>query len=86
MTQVKCDPYDIPSDYPGCLGCGHFRAARCIAFPKAIPLIILDGQMHHLAPVTGQVGDTVFTPLDLEVWQKTRKRVPMRTPETTQAR
>ena len=86
MNDAEKKLFDIPDDYPGCLGCGHYRAAKCIAFPKRIPLPILDGQMHHLVPRPGQVGDTVFTPLDLEVWQKTRKRVPMRTPETTQAR
>jgi hypothetical protein len=71
---------DIPPDYPGCLGCGHYRAARCIAFPKRIPLPILSGEMHHLVPLPGQVGDTVFTPLDLDVWQTTRQRVPLRQP------
>ena len=83
MTRATVDPYDIPNDYPGCLGCGHYRAARCIAFPKAIPLMILSGQMHHLSPVPGQVGDTVFTPLDLEIWQKTHKRVPARSTTAT---
>jgi hypothetical protein len=86
MSHDETNLFDIPDDYPGCLGCGHYRAAKCIAFPKRIPLPILAGEMHHLVPRPGQVGQTVFTPLDLEIWRATRKRVPARTPETTRAR
>jgi hypothetical protein len=76
VTQAEIDPYTIPRDYPGCLGCGHYQAGRCVAFPKRIPLIILAGDMHHLAPLPGKFGDTVFTPLEMDVWRATGRRVP----------
>jgi hypothetical protein len=86
MSQRMPKLFDVPDDYPGCLGCGHYRAGKCIAYPRRIPLPILAGQMHHLIPRPGQVGDIVFIPLDLEVWRTSRKRVPIRSPEATQAR
>ena len=78
MNQADSDVSDVPRDYPGCLGCGHYRAARCVAYPKRIPLRILSGEVHHLVPRPGQVGDTVFEEMDLEVWRTTRLRVPLR--------
>jgi hypothetical protein len=68
--------YDIPSDYPVCLGCGHYRAGRCAALPTHIPLPTRSGEMHHLVPRSGRVGETVDTDLDLEVFRTAVQRVP----------
>lgn len=65
-----------PADYPGCLGCGYYRGGRCDAFPERIPLAVLSGELAHLDVLPGQVGMMVFTPLDFEVWKRTRQRVP----------
>jgi len=63
-------------EWPGCRGCVYYDRARCVAYPDRIPLIILSGEVDHFVPRPGQVGETVFTPLDLEVWHATRERVP----------
>jgi hypothetical protein len=63
-------------EWQGCIGCAHYRRARCVAYPKAIPLIILSGQVDHMVPRPGQVGETVFEPMDWEIWRATRQRVP----------
>ncbi len=64
--------------WPGCLGCGHYRRSRCQAFPDGIPLPIASGEIDHLVPRPGQVGDTVFEPLDPEVFRREGRRVPLR--------
>lgn len=48
-----------------------------MAYPDGIPFPIASGQVDHLVPRPGQVGDTVFTPLDVEVFRATGQRVPM---------
>ena len=69
-------------DYVGCLACVYReRGLRCIAYPDRIPFAIVSGQVDHLIPRPGQVGDTVFTEFDFEIWRTTRKRVPLRSPE-----
>ncbi|HEY7068115.1 MAG TPA: hypothetical protein VII06_42080 [Chloroflexota bacterium] len=53
----------VPKDesWGGCRACKHFRLDfTCAAYPERIPLIIADGQVDHLVPRPGQVGDTVF--------------------------
>ena len=81
MIEPEMDPYAIPDDYPGCRGCAHWRGARCAAFPKRIPFMLISGQIHHLRPLPGQEGDTVFEPLDWEWWVKTRERRVLAAPE-----
>jgi hypothetical protein len=45
----------------GCRLCRHFQAPfRCAAFPDAIPPSILFGEVDHLVPRPGQVGDILF--------------------------
>jgi hypothetical protein len=65
-------------EWPGCRACAYWAAARCIAFPDGIPFPIVAGQVDHLVPRPGQVGTTVFTPMDVAHWQRTRQRVPAR--------
>jgi hypothetical protein len=77
---MNWEPSERFADWPGCFSCAHYRYAKCIAYPKAIPLPILSGQVDHMVPRPGQVGDIVFEPMDVEVWQRTRQRVPAPTP------
>lgn len=86
MIEPEMDPYAIPDDYPGCRGCAHWRDARCVAFPKRIPFMLISGQIHHLRPLPGQEGDTVFEPLAWEWWVKTRERRVLAEPEPAEAR
>ena len=45
----------------GCRACRHLQSGtRCIAFPDRIPLVIFSGEVDHLVPRPGQVGNTVF--------------------------
>ena len=67
-------------EWKGCRMCVHWRAARCVAYPKAIPLIILSGEVDHLVPRPGQAGATVYEPIDLQVWRETGERVPAPVP------
>jgi hypothetical protein len=39
--------------------------------------MILSGEADHMVPRPGQVGETVFEPLDFEWWVKTRERRPL---------
>jgi hypothetical protein len=66
--------------WPGCRYCAHWRAGACDAFPKRIPLIILSGQVDHLVPRPGQVGQTTFEAVDLDLWENTGERAPARRP------
>ena len=69
-------------DYVGCLSCVYrVDGVRCIAYPERIPFPIFSGQVDHLVPRPGQVGDTVFVEFDFQVWRETGQRVPLRTPE-----
>jgi hypothetical protein len=60
-------------DWPGCRGCVHYNRMRCVAYPDRIPLIIASGEVDHLVPRPGQVGETVFASLDLQHWLKTKQ-------------
>lgn len=73
MSWAPSEHYD---EWEGCIGCAHWRAARCIAYPKRIPMMILDGQTDHMVPRPGQVGETVFEPMDVEHWRLTGERRP----------
>ena len=75
------EPSEQFGEWQGCLGCAHYRYAKCVAYPKAIPLPVLSGEIDHMVVRPGQVGDTVFQPMDLEVFVRTRQRVPGRRPE-----
>ena len=62
----------------------YWNKGRCIAYPQRIPFMIISGQTDHMIPRPGQVGDTVFTPVDRQVWRETRQRVPLvEVPEPT---
>ena len=84
---MNWEPTPNADDYPGCLGCAHLRHGRrahCAAYPDGLPFAIVSGQVDHLVPRPGQVGDTVFEPLDLQHWVKTReRRVLVEEPEST---
>jgi hypothetical protein len=72
--------------FQGCRFCVHWRAARCAAYPERIPIVILSGEVDHLVPRPGQVGDTVFEPIDIDEWYRTRRRVPLSTAPSAAAR
>ncbi len=59
--------------------CPLGAAGRCIAFPDRIPLAIISGEIDHLVPRPGQVGDVVFEATEFDVWQRTGRRVPVHT-------
>ena len=70
-------------EWPGCRGCVHYQRMRCVAYPERIPLIIASGEVDHLVPRPGQIGDTVFEALDLQHWLATReRRALVRVPES----
>jgi hypothetical protein len=71
-------------DYVGCLACAHRRRGKhlsCDAYPDVIPFLIVSGQVDHLVPRPGQVGDTVFEPLDQGWWRETGERRPLKSGE-----
>jgi hypothetical protein len=70
-------------EFDGCRLCLHWRAGSCAAYPECIPLPILAGQVDHLVERPGQVGDVVFTPIDLEHWRATGERIPRSEPVTS---
>jgi len=65
-------------EWGGCRACAHWRVGRCVAFPKGIPLMIVGGEVDHMVPRPGQVGDTVFTPVDWDILLATGERMPAR--------
>lgn len=73
MNWERSESYE---DWPGCFWCGHFRHARCAAYPKAIPLDILSGEVDHMVKRPEQVGDIVFEPMDVDHWYSTGERRP----------
>jgi hypothetical protein len=79
---MNWEPSDRFDEWQGCIGCAHYQRGRCAAYPKAIPLPIISGEVDHTVPRPGQIGDTVFEPVDLEVFFRTRQRVPARKPLT----
>jgi hypothetical protein len=75
---MNWEPSEQFDEWQGCIGCGHYRRARCIAYPNAIPLIILSGEVDHMVPRPGQVGEMVFEPMDWDIFLATGQRVPQR--------
>jgi len=71
------EPSTWPDDWLGCRDCIHFDRVRCAAYPNRIPLIILSGEVDHLVPRPGQVGDIVLEEMDFQFGQTTRQRVPL---------
>lgn len=74
MNWERSDGFE---EWPGCFGCAHLRRggrAHCVAFPDGIPFAIASGEIDHLVPRPGQVGTTVFEPLDLQHLLKTKER------------
>jgi hypothetical protein len=74
---MNWEPSEGIDEWPGCLGCAHRRVGKrlwCAAYPEGIPFIIIAGQVDHLVPRPGQVGKTVYEPLDLQHWLKTKER------------
>jgi hypothetical protein len=77
---MNWEPSERFGEWQGCRGCVHYDRGRCPAYPQRIPLLILSGQVDHMIRRPGQVGDTVFEPLDYAVWLETGRRVPARAP------
>ena len=75
------EPSERFDEWPGCRACLYFDRVRCAAYPNRIPLMILSGEIDHLVPRPGQVGDIVFEEMDFELWRTTRQRVPLRAAE-----
>lgn len=73
-------------EWQGCLGCAHYQYGRCAAYPKAIPLPIISGAADHMVPRPGQVEGVLFEPMDLEVFCRTRQRVPAARPAAARER
>ena len=73
------EPSERDDEWPTCRSCAHLRGNRCIAYPKAIPFMIVSGQTDHMVPRPGQVGETVFEPMDIEHWRLTGERRPRQT-------
>lgn len=67
-------------EWDGCRWCIHWRGGKCAAYPERIPLAILSGEVDHLVKRPGQVGHTVYEPIDIEHWQRTGARVPAASP------
>jgi hypothetical protein len=63
--------------FDGCRFCVHYRGLlQCTAYPERIPLDILSGEVDHMIPRPGQVGEIVFGPMDIEIWRHTGQRLP----------
>jgi hypothetical protein len=77
---VNWKPSNRFREWQGCLGCAHYRYSRCAAYPRGIPLPILSGEVDHMVKRPGQEGDTLFAPMDLEVFHRTGQRVSARAP------
>ena len=78
MNWERSDRFE---EWQGCRGCAHYQRARCIAYPDGIPLLLLSGEVDHMIPRPGQDGDSVFEPMDWDVFARTRQRVPTARPE-----
>ena len=77
MNWERSEHYE---EWGGCLGCAHYLRGRCVAYPNSIPLPIVSGEVDHMVPRPGQVGETVYEPMDIEVWRETGERVPAEVP------
>jgi hypothetical protein len=72
------EPSSQFAEWQGCIGCARYRrGGRCEAYPVRIPLIIISGEADHMVPRPGQVGDTVFEPMDVDWWRRTGERRPL---------
>jgi hypothetical protein len=81
---VSWEPSGRADEFGGCRLCLHYRGqGACRAFPTRIPLPIFAGDVDHMVPRPGQVGDTVFEPIDFEVWRATGERRPASQPART---
>jgi hypothetical protein len=51
-----------------CFDCKHlfWGTLACEAFPVGIPAEIVDSEVNHFEPITGQRNDHVFTPIEKE--------------------
>ena len=74
---MNWEPSERFDEWPGCRACTHWAGGRCVAFPERIPFPIIAGLVDHMVPRPGQVGDTVFEPMDFQIWRRTRQRVPL---------
>jgi hypothetical protein len=81
---MNWEPSERFDEWQGCLGCVHWRGGTCVAYPRGVPLMIVGGEVDHMVPRPGQVGDTVFEPIDWEVYHTTRQRVPSASPAEPQ--
>jgi hypothetical protein len=51
--------------YPICFSCkNHTKDLKCKAFPKGIPLDIINGKNKHTTPLKNQKNDVVFEEID----------------------
>ena len=75
---MNWEPSERFAEWRGCRACVHWRGGTCIAYPRGIPLMIVQGQVDHMVPRPGQTGDTVFTPVDWQVLVAKGERVPAR--------
>jgi hypothetical protein len=73
---MNWEPSDRFDEWPGCRACVHYARARCIAYPHGIPLSILSGEVDHMVPRPGQVGQTVFELVEWQTWRRTGQRIP----------
>jgi hypothetical protein len=84
---VTWEPSARADEFGGCRFCVHYeRGGRCVAFPRRIPLPIFASDIDHMVPRPGQVGDTVFEPLDLQWYVKTGQRRPLSVGASAEAR
>ena len=72
------EPSDRFGEWPTCRGCAHWWGNHCVAYPQRIPFMIVSGQTDHMVPRPGQVGETVFEPMDVEHWRLSGERRPRR--------
>ena len=77
---LNWEPSKRFGEWQGCIGCAHYRHGKCAAYPAGIPLLILSGEVDHMVKRPGQVNDTVFEPMDFDVWRRTRQRVSVQSP------
>jgi hypothetical protein len=47
---------------------------RCVAYSDRVPFDIASGAVDDMAARPGQVGDTVYEPLDHQWWRETGER------------
>lgn len=73
-------------EWPGCFECALYRYGRCAAYPKAIPLAILSGQVDHMVPRPGQVAELVYEPMDIGAFLAMGQRVPAARPAAAHER